>query len=128
MNRLYIILAAVFLAGCSGTNGASETTAAFAEKEFNFGVTTGTDTLRHVFNVKNTGTDDLLIDTLVASCGCISSSWTKTPVKPGESGAIRVAFLPTPGEFGTLFKSIAVSTNTKAPITLIRVRYEVKHP
>jgi hypothetical protein len=37
------------------------------------------------FEFKNTGTTDVVITNVKASCGCTATDYTKTPIKPGET-------------------------------------------
>ena len=44
------------------------------------------------FTYTNTGDAPLIINQAVASCGCTVPEYTKTPVKPGESGTIKITY------------------------------------
>ena len=44
------------------------------------------------FTVKNVGGKPLLIYNVVSSCGCTNVEWTKKPINPGETGAIKATF------------------------------------
>ncbi len=63
------------------------------------------------FTFKNTGDQPLVINQAVASCGCTVPKYTKTPIKPGESGVINVTYNGK-GKFpGHFKKTITVRTN-----------------
>ena len=63
------------------------------------------------FTFTNTGTAPLVINQAVASCGCTVPEYTKTPIKPGEKGDLKVTYNGT-GKFpGHFKKSITVITN-----------------
>lgn len=63
------------------------------------------------FTYTNVGETPLVINQAVASCGCTVPEYTKTPVKPGEQGSIKVTYNGT-GKFpGHFKKSITVITN-----------------
>lgn len=44
------------------------------------------------FSVKNIGKEPVAIYSVVTSCGCTDVEWTKSPIKPGESGKISVTY------------------------------------
>ena len=62
------------------------------------------------FKFTNTGDSPLVILSANAACGCTRPAYPKKPVKPGESGEIKVTYLPEnrPGEF---VKEVTVKTN-----------------
>lgn len=75
-----------------------------------------------VFTFTNTGSAPLVINQAVASCGCTVPAYTKTPIKPGEKGEIKVTYNGKgvfPGHFK---KTITVRTN--AATELIRLYIE----
>ncbi len=64
-----------------------------------------------VFKFTNVGDQPLVIHRAVATCGCTVPKFTKTPIKPGESGTISVKYNGA-GKFpGHFKKSITVNTN-----------------
>lgn len=75
-----------------------------------------------VFKFTNTGNAPLVINQAVASCGCTVPQYTKAPIKPGESGEIKVTYNGT-GKFpGHFKKSITVRTNAK--VEMVRLYIE----
>ena len=57
----------------------------------------------------------------IASCGCTVPEYTKTPVKPGEKGEIKVTYNGT-GKFpGHFKKSITVRTNGAVEMTRLYI-------
>ena len=64
-----------------------------------------------VFTFTNTGDQPLVINSAVASCGCTVPKYTKSPIKPGETGTINVTYNGK-GKFpGHFKKTITVRTN-----------------
>ena len=53
------------------------------------------------FSFVNTGDEPVTVRAARASCGCTTPSFTKTPIEPGDTGLVKVAFNPTgrPGRF-----------------------------
>ena len=62
------------------------------------------------FVFTNVGDKDLIIKNVRTSCGCTSSDYSKSPVKPGEKGYIKATYHTTnrPGNFR---KSITITYN-----------------
>ena len=70
-----------------------------------------------VFKFTNVGDQPLVINQAVASCGCTVPEYTKAPIKPGESGEIKITYNGA-GKFpGHFKKSITVRTNGKIEMT-----------
>jgi hypothetical protein len=44
------------------------------------------------FKFVNKGKAPIILNEVKASCGCTSPDWTRTPVAPGETGTIKVAY------------------------------------
>ncbi len=87
----------------------------FLSQEHDFGAFDENDgTVRCRFAYINTGNEPLSIIASRATCGCTSSSYTKTPVEPGDTGYVEVTYNPTgrPGRFG---KKVYVDFNTERP-------------
>lgn len=66
-----------------------------------------------VFKFTNTGDAPLIIHQAVASCGCTVPSYTKEPIKPGESGEIKVEYNGTGKAEGHFKKSITIRSNAQ---------------
>lgn len=62
------------------------------------------------FVFTNSGDADLVLQKVRASCGCTTPDWTKTPVKPGEKGTIKVTYNAS-GRPGMFNKTITVTSN-----------------
>ncbi len=65
-----------------------------------------------VYNFKftNVGDGDLKLLNVRTSCGCTASEYTRTPIKPGKSGVIKVTY-HTSHRPGSFRKSITVTIN-----------------
>lgn len=112
MKRLIplLLLAITCIAAIAGDEDA---TIKFEEQTHDFGaIKEDNGPVTHEFKFTNTGTTPLVIVTATASCGCTKPSYPKKPVAPGESGIIKVTYLPQgrPGEFS---KQVTVKTNDK---------------
>jgi hypothetical protein len=92
--------------------------------DFDFGDITQGDKVEHVYKFKNIGKDDLIIIHAQASCGCTVPEWTKTPVKRGESGEIKIIF-NSEGKIGHQNKTITLRTNTELGSEILRFKVNI---
>ncbi|MDE6449060.1 MAG: DUF1573 domain-containing protein [Muribaculaceae bacterium] len=113
MIRPATILTALLLGAM--TLSASGPEVKFMEQEHDFGAFDENDgTVKCRFAYVNTGDEPLSIIASRATCGCTSSSYTKAPVEPGDTGYVEVTYNPIgrPGRFG---KKVYVDFNTERP-------------
>ncbi len=79
-----------------------------------------------VFTYSNVGDAPLIIHQAVASCGCTVPEYTKEPVKPGESGTLKITYNGA-GKFpGHFKKSITVRTNGKSAMVRLYVEGDME--
>ncbi len=95
------------------------------EKEHDFGIfkeEAGRQT--YDFVITNTGTQPLIIQNVVASCGCTTPEWTKQPIPAGAKGKVTAIYDPKdrPGAFN---KTLTVYTNTQPGTTILTIKGEV---
>jgi|TARA_B110000046_G_scaffold154569_1_gene164563 hypothetical protein len=77
------------------------------------------------FKFTNTGTEPLIISNARGSCGCTVPSWPKTPIKPGESAAIKVKY--DSKRIGPINKSVTITSNaSNEPNTVIRIKGSIE--
>lgn len=140
MKKLFLILlAAGTLSACNSTDKGTEsatadtTTAAakadpsiikFNEESFDFGKIKEGEKVTHVFKFYNGSMQPLIITNAVASCGCTTPTWPKTPVLPGKEGEISVTF-DSAGKVGLQDKQITVTANTDPAQTVVHLIGEV---
>ena len=76
------------------------------------------------FLVTNSGNQPLVIQNIVASCGCTEPEWTKSPIAPKGTGKITAIYDPAnrPGAFN---KTLSVYTNAKPEIVVLVIKGEV---
>ena len=77
-----------------------------------------------VFKFRNDGTAPLVLSNVQASCGCTTPSWTKEPVKPAETGEIKVHY--DTNRIGTFSKTITVTSNAVNSPIILKISGEVK--
>jgi hypothetical protein len=76
------------------------------------------------FMVTNTGRDPLVIQNVVASCGCTTPGWTKQPIPSGGTGKVTAIYDPKdrPGVFN---KTLSVYSNSKPEVVVLVIKGEV---
>jgi len=99
----------------------------FEKDSYNFGKIKQGDKVSYEFKFTNTGKTPLIISNSVASCGCTTPEWPKEPVKPGDSGVIKVTF-NSAGKAGLQDKLITTTANTIPTTTLAHLVGEVEAP
>lgn len=92
--------------------------------EHDFGTINEGDKVEHVYKFTNTGTADLVISNVKASCGCTVPSYTETPVKPGETGEVKATF-DSSGKPGQQQKTITVTLNTEKGTEMLNFKANV---
>ena len=114
MKKFAFLLMAVLFATLPMAAAEKVGVATFKETSHDFGyVKEDKGPVTHYFEFKNTGDGPLLIISAVAMCGCTRPDYPKNPLKPGESGKIKVTYNPK-GRPGSFNKTVTVRTNGKA--------------
>src|SRR5690606_17354609 len=72
------------------------------------------------FKFSNSGDAPIIISEVKPSCGCSVAEFTKTPVKPGETGTITVTY--NAAAKGPFTKHFTVKSNTKTPVKTLTVK------
>jgi hypothetical protein len=98
----------------------------FEATTINYGtIDQGSNPIRE-FKFTNTGTEPLLITSAVGSCGCTVPSFSREPVKPGESSVISVRY--DTQRIGTINKTVTLTTNETQSTHQLTITGEVKAP
>jgi hypothetical protein len=124
MKRLTILIFAVAM-GFSLDAQQAQSKMQLAETEHDFGKfkeEAGRQT--YDFIVTNTGNDPLVIQNIVASCGCTTPDWTRSPIPSGGKGKITAIYDPKdrPGPFN---KTLSVYSNSKPEVVVLTIKGEV---
>lgn len=99
----------------------------FETIKYNYGTIKEGDHVKYTFKFKNTGKGNLIISNASASCGCTVPEYTEEPVKPGDSGEVRVDF-NSAGKAADIevFKTVTVITNTTPNKTVLSLHGFIK--
>jgi hypothetical protein len=115
-------------AGCTGTGNKVKTvegaSIAFMETEHDYGTMKMGDDGTYEFEFTNNGTEPLLFNNVISSCGCTVPEWPQEPIKPGEKGNIKVIY--NTQITGSFAKSISVYTNAAEEPVLLTIRGKVE--
>ena len=96
----------------------------FKSESHDFGTIAYNKPVSHEFAFTNAGKSPIIISEVAPSCGCSVADFSKTPVKPGESGKIKVTYnAATKGPFT---KSFIVKSNTKTPVKTLTIKGNVE--
>jgi len=76
------------------------------------------------FEFTNIGKSPVVIQRIVASCGCTSPTYTREPILPSKSGKVKVAYntVHRPGNFR---KTIRVYTNVPDTVFTLTIKGNV---
>ena len=93
----------------------------FKETEYDFGVITQGDKIKHDFVFENVGDADLEILNVDVTCGCTTPTFPFIPIAPGEKGTIGVTYNST-GKLGNQKPMITIVSNAKPHTTKIYLK------
>lgn len=99
----------------------------FEKLTHEFGKVLQGERLSYTFKFTNTGKSNLVIEGTETSCGCTTTTPPKAPIRPGDSGEIKVTF-DSKTKMGSVSNVVVVSANTYPVQTVLRVNAEVIVP
>lgn len=89
----------------------------FNETTHEFGKLKKGDPAEHTFVFTNTSKELVSLSRVKASCGCTTPSWTRDPIKPGETGEIKVKY--NSARIGPFTKTVTVTYDSlEKPVVL----------
>ena len=107
MKHLFFLLVAI-LVSVGSMSAADNRDIEFAETAFDFGtVSASHEPIIHEYVFTNTSDVPLTVVSASASCGCTRAKYTNEPVRPGDTGTVRVTFYPK-GQKGYISKNVKV--------------------
>ena len=74
------------------------------------------------FHFINEGDSPLVIKKITKSCSCMDVDYSRKPVKPGESGVIKVTYQPHKVEAGIFNKVLQIYNNSSDEVRLITIQ------
>lgn len=94
----------------------------FDQTSYDFGTFSSKNPVhKTTFTFTNVGKAPLIINQVVASCGCTVPKYDKRPIAPGQKGAIEVVYNGKDRFPGKFRKTITVRTNGKTEVTRLYI-------
>ncbi len=120
-----LVFLSVLMLGVTVNSQIAETSIRFSANEHDFGTfkeEAGRQT--YDFMITNTGSNPLVIQNVVPSCGCTTPEWTRSPIPAGGTGKVTAIYDPQnyPGKFN---KTLTVYANTKPQVSVLVIKGEV---
>jgi len=95
----------------------------FNEEKHDFGKIPQGTPVTTVFEYTNIGKEPLILTEVRPTCGCTIADYTKTPVKPGDKGVIKITY--NAAVASSFSKTIVVTSNAKTPQKYLNIVGEV---
>lgn len=95
----------------------------FNEEKHDFGKIPQGKPVTTIFEYTNVGEQPLIVTAVQPTCGCTIADFTKTPVKKGEKGTIKITY--NAAVISPFNKAITVTSNTATPTKIISIVGEV---
>ena len=95
----------------------------FNEEKHDFGKIPQGTPVTTVFEFTNIGVDPLILTEVRPTCGCTIADFTKTPVKKGEKGTIKITY--NAAVAAPFNKVIVVTSNAETPQKNLNIVGEV---
>jgi Protein of unknown function (DUF1573) len=94
----------------TGARFTDSTTVQMIDSAYDFGSVTDGEKVEYSYRFRNTGKNPLIISNAAASCGCTVPEKPEEPIKPGETGFLKVVF-NSKGRVGEVHKTVTVTSN-----------------
>jgi hypothetical protein len=124
MKKLLLVCAVII--GFAFTASAQDNQKAefkFNEEKHDFGKVPQGTPVTTVFAFTNIGVEPLILTAVQPTCGCTIADYTKTPVKKGEKGLIKITY--NAAVAAPFNKTIVVTSNAKTPTKYLNIIGEV---
>ncbi|MEI9809051.1 MAG: DUF1573 domain-containing protein [Bacteroidota bacterium] len=105
-----VTLLSVFFVADAQTAPDQQDVLKLKETEHDFGKIPQGKPVYYTFEIVNTGTTELKLDNVQASCGCTTPEWSREPIAAGATAQIKVGF--NAAAEGNFEKMITITYNT----------------
>ncbi len=95
----------------------------FSEEKHDFGKIAQGKPVTTVFEFTNVGEEPLILSDVKPTCGCTIADYTKSPVKKGDKGSIKITY--NAAVVAPFNKTIVVTSNAKTPTKYLNIVGEV---
>lgn len=121
MKKLILFVALVFGIGVSANAQAKPAEFKFETETYDFGKIPLNKAAVYTFNFTNTGDTPLIISNVETTCGCTVPEYSKTPIKSGEKGFVKVTITPV-GAALPFNKQITLTSNARQTTKVLIIR------
>jgi hypothetical protein len=121
-----ILLVCAVILGFAFTASAQDSEKAefkFNEEKHDFGKIPQGTPVTTIFEFTNVGKEPLILTEVRPTCGCTIADYTKTPVKGGDKGTIKITY--NAAVAAPFNKTIVVTSNAKTPQKYLNIVGEV---
>lgn len=105
-------------------DSSASTTVQIIDSVFDFGKIAEGEVVEFSYRFKNVGKEALIVSNASASCGCTVPEKPEAPIKPGETGFIKVKF-NSEGRAGVAHKTVTVQSNAVPAFPELLLKGEV---
>ncbi len=123
MKKFILVITLIFGVGIAVNAQSKPAEFKFEVETHNFGKIPLNKSAVYTFNFTNTGDLPLIISKIETTCGCTVGEYTKTPVKSGEKGFVKVTMTPA-GVALPFNKTITVTSNARTTTKVLYVKGE----
>ncbi|MBC7866562.1 MAG: DUF1573 domain-containing protein [Gloeobacteraceae cyanobacterium ES-bin-316] len=103
---------------------AAATTVQIIDSVYDFGKVAEGENVEFSYRFKNVGSNPLIVSNASASCGCTVPEKPEAPIKPGETGFIKVKFT-SEGRPGAAHKTVTILSNASPAFPELVLKGEV---
>lgn len=129
MRNILIILTLIYFISCQHsdkgiTNSLIESGAyitVIGNETIDFGEVIEGEKINIEFKLKNTGSGDLIISKVSASCGCTELQYSKDIIKEGDIDLLNVTF-DSKGRLGKQTKKITIVSNSTPNVKILTIK------
>jgi hypothetical protein len=118
-----VILGFAFTAATVSAQDNEKAEFKFNEEKHDFGKIPQGIPVTTIFEFTNVGKEPLILSDVRPTCGCTIADYTKTPVKSGEKGIIKITY--NAAAVMPFNKTIVVTSNAKTPTKYLNIVGEV---
>ena len=120
--KKFLLITLLLVMGVTFAVAQNQAEIKFDKVSYDFGTFSENDPVhKTTFTFTNVGNAPLVINQVIASCGCTIPRYDKRPIAPGQKGSIEVTYNGTGKFVGHFKKSITVRTNGKNEMTRLYI-------
>lgn len=120
--KKFLLITLLLVMGVTFAVAQNQAEIKFDKVSYDFGTFSENDPVhKTTFTFTNVGNAPLVINQVIASCGCTIPRYDKRPIAPGQKGCIEVTYNGTGKFAGHFKKSITVRTNGKNEMTRLYI-------